>query len=160
MQAFHLTDPNDFMRKLLTTDLFGSFRVSEATVTTFTTFHIDGTWQTAYFDEAPEEEALPWLMLQPKIRDLIKGRTLPLQMAFVLRLAPANVEKLIRQAGISISSDDIAGLFINLQYQRGKLTCVTGSSLKIFLPDKTLDHVWDDMVSRLLRQQNIPYEIL
>ena len=99
-------------------------------------------------------------MLQPKIRDLIKGRTLPLQMAFVLRLAPANVEKLIRQAGISISADDIAGLFINLQYQRGKLTCVTGSSLKIFLPDKTLDHVWDDMVSRLLRQQNIPYEIL
>ena len=54
MQAFHLTDPNDFMRKLLTTDLFGSFRVSEATVTTFTTFHIDGTWQTASFSVSPK----------------------------------------------------------------------------------------------------------
>ena len=164
MQAFRLTDLNDFMIRLLTTDLFYEFIVSEASVTSFTTFHIDGSWHPDYFSSSVPEETVPdhllWSALQPRMKDLIKGKNLPLKMTLILRLAPDYVEKVVRQAGLNIDAGQIAGFFLNIQYQRDRLICTTGTSLKIFLMDKSVEHAWDDLVGRLFRQRGIPYELL
>ncbi|MBQ4176203.1 MAG: hypothetical protein II640_01920, partial [Lachnospiraceae bacterium] len=58
MLAVRITDTRDFMKKLLTQDLFDTFLLSEASVTTFTTFSIDGTWHPDYF-EKPPSDAVP-----------------------------------------------------------------------------------------------------
>ena len=46
------------MKKLLILDTFDTFLVSEVTVTTFATFHVDGSFHTDYFSDA-ETETLP-----------------------------------------------------------------------------------------------------
>ena|GEM_PF-595550 len=57
MLAFKIDDTRDFMKKLLTEDVFDAFDVSEASVTTFTTFHIDGSWHGSYFAPAVQAPA-------------------------------------------------------------------------------------------------------
>ena len=43
MIALQIADTKTFMQKLLLTDTFDRFLMLEATITTFNTFHIDGT---------------------------------------------------------------------------------------------------------------------
>ncbi len=37
---------------------------------------------------------------------------------------------------------------------------MTGTSIKTFTLDKTLEHVWDELIQKFFRQQKIPYEQL
>ena len=67
------------------------------------------------------------------------------------------MEKLLAQAGIPLQAGDVAGLFLNILYAEGKISCTTGTSLKIFTLDKSLDRAWDEMVRRYLRQCQIPF---
>lgn len=49
MIAIRISDTKDFMTKLLMKSFFDSFLVSEAQITTYTTFTIDGTWHPDFF---------------------------------------------------------------------------------------------------------------
>ena len=126
MLAVRITDTRDFMKKLLTQDLFDTFLLSEASVTTFTTFSIDGTWHPDYFEE-PLSDAPP-----SSDSDAPKALTW----------------KLVRP---------LRGY---LNFQKNIVTCTTGTSLRIFTLDKTLDSVWDEMALRFFRSRQIPYENL
>ena len=78
MQSFQIQDLKDFMKKLLILDTFDTFLVSEVTVTTFATFHVDGSFHTDYFSDA-ETETLPaeqsgyalWKRVRPFFWELI-----------------------------------------------------------------------------------------
>lgn len=59
---------------------------------------------------------------------------------------------------LNFSPDDIFGLFVNFQYDGKNLTCTTGTSLKTFTLDKSLDHIWDELIQKFFKQQQIPYE--
>jgi hypothetical protein len=39
--------------------------------------------------------------------------------------------------------DSIFGLFLNIQYKNNVLTVTTGSSLKGFSMDRSIDQIWD-----------------
>ena len=75
-----------------------------------------------------------------------------------LILKPENLEKLLSRSGLSFRSEDVFGLYLNCQFDGEHLLCTTGTSLKIFTLDKSLDHLWDDMVKRFFRQQGIIFE--
>jgi hypothetical protein len=49
---------------------------------------------------------------------------------------------------------------VNLSYQNGEASCTTGTSMKIFTLDKSLDRIWDDMVIRFFRSRQIIIEQL
>lgn len=159
MTALQISEIKKFMNKLFLSEAFDAFLLSEASFTTFCTFHIDGHFQKDFFqpDEAEEQNmdgqayAL-WRQVRPFCLELIRGKHTPLDFKIVFRLAPGNVEKLLRQSGVPLSADDIDGLFLNLHYKEGHLTCTTGTSLRFFTLDKTLDRVWDDMVERYLNK--------
>ena len=38
------------------------------------------------------------------------------------------------------------------------IICVTGTSFKTFTLDKTLEHLWDEMITNFLHQKGIPFE--
>ena len=169
MLAVRITDTRDFMKKLLTQDLFDTFLFSEAVITTFTTFTIDGTWHPDYYEEQqadadPSSDGMPkaftWKLIRPVLFDMIKGRHTPVSFRIVLRLADYNVESLLTSASVSIDASQVAGLFLNLNYQNNTVTCTTGTSLRIFTLDKTLDSVWDEMALRFFRSRQIAYETL
>ena len=173
MLAVKITDTRGFMKHLLAGDLFDPFLFSEGTVTTFTTFSIDGTWHPDYYtaqDDGTDAAvtasdptipaALTWKLVRPILFDIIKGRHTPISFRIVLRLADYNVEKLLASGAPSIEASQVAGLFLNLNYQGSTVTCTTGTSLRVFTMDKTLDRVWDEMVLRFFRSRQIPYEEL
>lgn len=175
MQSLQISDVKDFMGKLLGTDYFDAFLVSEASITTFTTFQIDGTFHKDYYDTDSSEEiqsgsssdshpkstaGLSWKLLRPHFFDLVKGRHTPLNFKIVFRLADYNVEKLLVQSGIPLHEPDVAGLFLNIHYNGKEVTCTTGTSLRVFTLDKSLDQAWDTMVQRYLKQRMIPFLLL
>ena len=76
-------------------------------------------------------------------------------MRIVLKLADYNVEKLLKGSDLSIGKEQVDGLFLNLTYAKDEVTAITGTSLKIFTLDKSLDRVWDDMVRLFFQMRKI-----
>ncbi len=157
MLALKIPDTKSFMNKLLAGDTFDTFLFSEGTVTTFTTFSIDGTWHGDYFSDE-ENSSLTWKLIRPILFQIIKGKNTPINMRIVLKLADHNVESLLRNSEVSLLREQVDGLYLNLSYSKGEVVLTTGTSLKIFTMDKSLDRVWDDMVRKFLAGKGIAAE--
>ena len=167
MIALQILDIKDFMSKLLIGAAFDPFWLSEASVTTSITYNLTGSLQPDFFD-TEEKEALAlegrnyalWKDVKPFCFSIMKGKKTPLHFKIVFLLSRKNVEKLLRDHPLGLTTEDIFGLFVNFQYDGTHLTCTTGTSLITFTLDKTLDHVWDDLIQKFFKQQKIPYQNL
>lgn len=160
--AIQIDHVKDFMKKLLLQDAFDSFLVSEISITTFTTFSIDGQLHPEFFDpekcealRAENRSSILWKEARPYCLSIIKGQQSPLSFHIVLQADSALTAQLSASAGLSFSPEDIFGLFLNLQFRGGVLSVTTGTSLKVFTPDKSLDRAWDRFVSGWLEQEGI-----
>ena len=174
MLALRIPDTREFMKKLLTETVFDSFIVSEASVTTFTVIRIDGSWHPEYFDDEETDEddrneesgnaakasALSWGRLRPVFFGIIRGRRTPGAFRLVFRLAGYNVASLLSGSGLNIRPEEVAGLFLNISFSGGEVSCTTGTSMNTFTLDQTLNHLWDELVQKFLRQQKIPFTVL
>lgn len=167
MLALQVSDIKPFMNQLFLGDLFDPFLLTEAHFITFSAFHIDGTFKKEYYSREELEESgmeeqshALWRQVRPFCLNLIKGKHSPLEFRVVFRLSDVNIQRLLEQSSAGFSLNDINGLFLNLHYKDNKLTCITGTSLTLFTLDKTLDHLWDDMVKRFFNKNDISYDIL
>ena len=167
MIALHLTELKTFMNQLLLSDTFDHFPLREASITTFTTFTIDGSLHPDFFDpeESRELQAkgrtlLLWKDVKNFCYSIIRGRHPPLQFKFIFQLSPKSCEQLIAVHNLSLNPEDIFSCCMNFQYKEGKLVLVTGTSLRIFTRDKSLDHAFDNDVRRFLQKSEITYEEL
>ncbi len=165
MVALQIADIRFFMKKLLLSSTFDHFLLLEGSITTFNTFHISGILKKSYFtikeQEAMEDRSLSyWEEVRPFCFELIRGKRTPLAFHFTFQLSAPNMERFLAQAGTPVPADQIRGLLLNLRYDGSSLLCTTGTSLSVFLPDKNLDHAWDDMVQKFFHQQEIPYELV
>lgn len=167
MVALQFADIKDFMHKLLCTDLFDHFLLSEATVRTWADFSINGRLNQDFFD--PEDEAYqlaaasgaaPFSMLRPICFQLMKGTRTPLGFHLVFQLSPENQQRTIERCGCGFLPADISGMFWNLKYQNRQLTCTTGISYRTFSMDKSLEQEWDRLTSIFFKNNKIPFEIL
>lgn len=164
MISYKIENIKDFTAKLFCSEIFDSFCLSEALLTTFNTYHIDGHLKTAFFHdiretaEIPDREYSLWGENRPFCFDLIKGKRPPLQFKIVLLLSKPNLNRLLERQNISYSAEKISGLFFNISYQDGQLFCVTGTSLKEFSLDKTIEHTWDAFMEKFLLKHDISYE--
>ncbi|CUX45732.1 DUF5721 family protein [Clostridium sp. C105KSO13] len=161
MIALHLTSVKDFMAHLLLSETFDNFLFIEGEIVTFNTFTIDGFIQKAFF---PEEEHIPehssWRSLKAYTFSLIKGKKTPLSFKFIFSLSPENIARLIEQNHLDFQADQVQGLYLNIRYDDGKLQCITGTSLKAFSMDKSLEQTWDAMVQKFFTQKKIPWETI
>lgn len=162
MIALQIKNVKDFMNKLLLQDTFDRFLVSEASVTTFAAFSIDGQLHADFYDpETPEGKAaegrrqVTWQEIRPFCYFIIRGRRTPLAFKFVFQLPESETALLLARAGLNLEPGDVFGLFLNCQYHGDTLTLTTGSSLRIFTRDKSLDHAWDSMLEEFLRNQEL-----
>ena len=87
----------------------------------------------------PQEE-------KEKIFSLVKGKKTPLSFQFVMMLKPDLVSNILAKYNLAIREDEVAGLFINILYDRQGLKCTAGVSRKTFVLDKTLEEAWDQEV--------------
>lgn len=163
MIALELTDVKDFMHKLLLTDTFDHFLLSEATVVTYNTFIIDGHINKEFFSEEELQEfngetISRWSQIRPFCLQQIKGKKQPLSFKFIYLLSNEDTAKLIEESGLNYSKEDVNGLTFHISFRNNQLSCVAGISLKNFTLDKSLEQYWDSKVQEFLKKSEILYE--
>ena len=165
MIALQIQDIKNFMSRLLLSQTFDHFLVVEGSITTYNTFSIDGRLRKDFFTEEElaeramdDREFSLWKEIRPFCFDLIKGKKTPLGFKFVFQLSRENTVKLLSGSGItSILPENVSGLLLNIRYDENGLSCITAANLNLFTMDKSLEHAWDEMVKRFLKQQEISF---
>lgn len=162
MIALKVEDIRLFTSSLFIGTVFDGFLVREAEIVTFNTFHINGKVQREYYtDQEIEEKKIgelsSWDMVKPVCFSLIKGKKLPGSFRIVLQLGAEQTGDFLGERQLSLRTEQISGLYINIRYEEGQLYCVTGTSVNFFTMDKSLDMEWDRAVKEFLKEHKIPY---
>lgn len=167
MIALEIKGTKNMMNVLLRSEQFDSFLVEEAVVTTFNTFHIDGHLVKDFYDSAELEELEKnekstlfsyWNEIRPVCFQLIKGKKTPVSFKVVLHAAPLLVEKIAANPECGVAASLIRSLVLNIRYDSGKVTCVTGSAFTTFVMDKSAERLWDAYVRQLLSSFGLGFE--
>ncbi len=163
MIAVELLDVKDVMNKILLTDTFDHFLLSEATVVTYNSFIIDGHLNKDFFSEEELQEfggetMSKWSQIRPFCLQQIKGKKQPISFKFIYILSNEDTNKLLEESGLNYKKEDVNGLTFHISYRNNQLSCVTGTSLKTFTLDKTLEQYWDKKVQEFLKKSEITYE--
>ena len=138
MNVYQLSAKN-CMSHLLLKDTFDTFLFIEGEFTTFNKFTISGYLQEDFFDEKPEET--------------------PLNFKIVLALPDDQIPAFLTAHGLTTyRPEDIQGLYLNFHYDGSTLQCITGTSLKTFSMDKSIEREWDTEVKSILKSKNIEGE--
>lgn len=163
MISLKIIDVKAFMSSLLVQNIFDNFLLSELDIITNNHFHMTGGLNEAFYS-SDELELLAgrkystWSEIKPFAFSLIKGNKLPLSIKIVFLLSQENTQNVLKKSGLPIEATDVNGLFLNVRYEKGNLSLITGTSIKTFTLDKSLEQVWDTDLKSFLRQREIPVE--
>lgn len=167
MIALQMKSLKQFMHALLASDTFDLFLLEQATITTYNTFEIDGRQNRTFYSEEEWNDAsirpyefTRWKDIRGLCFDLIKGKHTPTCFKFVLQLIPTYIEGILKHEDTPLTAADIKSLVLTLKYDGTQLILVTGTSLKTFLPDKSLERCWDNAVKRFLSKKELDFEQL
>ena len=167
--AIQITDRKFFMNSLLNGSSFDTFDLVEAAITTYCTFSIDGHFQADFYDPdeaAQKKEAglsLPvfssWKDIRPVCFSLIKGRHTPKSFQFVLQADTEWAQELASKVLSASNAVHLKGLYLTVRFDGTSMNCITGISFDTFVPDKSLDTLWDSTAQTFLSSLNIGFEL-
>ena len=151
MVMIEIENIKKFMAGFLGGNLFDDFLMSEGKLSMNIAYEFDGKILKEFYDteEWEEMKTYPYVMWQEekeKIFSLVKGKKTPLSFQFVMKLKLDLVRDILAKYNLAIREDEVAGLFINILYDRQGLKCTAGVSRKTFVLDKTLEEAWDHEV--------------
>ena len=157
MVALKVEEQKAFTEGLFIGEIFDKFLVREAEIVTWNRFSIDGKIRQGYFSEEELEENRieeysSWKSLKPICYSLIRGKRLPESFRIVFLMPPSARDRFVSGRVPGISPDQVGGLYINVQYENHEMICVTGTSMKQFTMDRTLENEWDENVRKFLRK--------
>lgn len=164
MISIKISEVKSFMAKLLANTMFDTFYMKELEIQTFTTFHVTGQFNEEFFSkEEMEEREGKRIVLWSEVRaiafSMIKGNKTPTSMKVVFQLPSEKVEKMLQGLSGKLRPEEVGGLFLNIRFDKGELHIITGTAIKTFTMDKTLEQEWDSWVQDFLKQQEIAYEV-
>lgn len=157
----YIMNTKNCMSVLLLSSRFDNFSFISGEITTYCTFQIDGTYHPEFYPDTENESPEPyvrWKRVREYCFSLIKGKQTPLRFHFILSLAPDQIESLLQNEGLPYQTSDIKGLYLNFRFDGTKLTCTTGTSFHTFVLDKSLEHTWDSMVTKIFTQKGLEFE--
>lgn len=148
MINIHIKDKKGFTSKLFLKEDFDSFFVTEASVTTFNTYTIDGRIQKRFYTNEEYEnlgkpEFSRWKDIRKLCFDMIKGSKTPIRFKIVLKLPEDLTLSILESTDTLVAAGDISGLFLNIRFENESMDCITGTSLKVFSMDKSLEEAFD-----------------
>lgn len=158
MRVFEIDNVKNFTSRLFVGKAFDEFLVTEASFSTLTNITIDGHMNREYMGEA--ELALPenkdmvvkWKSLKPLCYNIIKGQKVPLRFKIIFKMPTEIVLRFLDEEGLDVEPIEINGLFLNVKFENNKLSCTTGTSMKIFTLDKSLEDAWECRMMKFLDQ--------
>lgn len=162
MVALEINEIGTLINQLLKGGMFDNFLLQEAVISQAFQYTIDGTINKDYYSEEEYEQLglsglkyIPFSRVRPICLEMLKGKRKPGYFKFIFLLSPKNQAGTIARSGSSFRPEDVTGMFLNLIYKNGILTCTTGVSYRIFSPDKTLEKEWDRMAAVFFKQHGI-----
>lgn len=165
MVALQIKNIKTFMSRLLSSEIFDCFLLSEASITTNNTFFIDGHQNKEFFTDEEWEDASirpydysMWKDIKSLCFHLIKGRRTPVSFKFILHLIPSYVESILSDDSVTVPVGEVKALVLTIKYDQTGLTLTTGTSFKTFLPDKSADIFWDKYMKQFLEKAQIDYD--
>lgn len=160
MISLNLTSQKTFISHLLLKETFDNFQFIEGEIVTFNKFTMDGFIQKNFYEDTENlPEYSSWKHLKDYCLSIIKGKQTPLSFRFIFRLSPQNTERLLEQKQLDFQPQDVQGLYLNITFDNNGLKCITGTSLKLFSLDKSLEKAWDEMVQKFFEQKEIPFDL-
>lgn len=167
MIAIQISSLKQFMNAFLVSDTFDIFLLEKASISTYNTFDIDGRQNKDFYSSEEWEnpavrpyEFSRWKDIRGLCFDLIKGKHTPTSFKFVLQLCPEYIEGILKHEDTLLTSNDIKALIITLKYDGDRLLLITGTSLRTFIPDKSIDQYWDNAIRRFLSKKELSFEEL
>ena len=163
MISLTIKDTKTFMSHLLVKDTFNPLLLSEADIATGITTHINGTVNKEFYT-SEELEQLPntsyalWEAIKPTCFFLIKGNKVPTSMKIIFIFPEAMVTTFLADCGLEETPDAIQALCWNIHYTNGVATLISGTSLRTFTLDKTIEHTFDTYTRHKLAEFGIDFE--
>ena len=157
MKSIEIDNIRKFTSALFVGETFDSFCVTEASFSTLVDISIDGhinrefLGEEAVQDEKSDDTAV-WKKLKPLCYEIIKGQKVPLRFKIVFIMPKTMTASFLAAEHLNSSPEDINGLFLNIKFESNKLSCTTGTSLKTFSLDKSVEEAWDRYAAEFLRQ--------
>lgn len=163
MISLNIPEIKQFMAKLLTGTTFDSFLLRELELSTMADFTISGQLNEGFFtkeelEEREERKFIFWGEIRAIAFSMIKGSKTPLSLKIVFQATEKQCESLIRDSGGKLRPEDVGGLYLNVRFEKGELHIITGTAIKTFTLDKTLEQEWDLAVKGMLKAQGIIFE--
>ena len=158
MDYIEISKIKEFTAQLFAGNAFDEYLLSEVLISTAATFTIDGHVNESFVGEDGMKSAqyreglVPWQKIRPVCYEIIKGRKVPSRFRIVLKCPEQILDQFLTTTGTQGMKEQIGGLFININYQDQKLSCTTGTALKTFSLDKSLEGLWDEYAKKLLAQ--------
>ena len=151
MEIFSIDEKTEYLKELFEKEKYDSFYLYEARVKTKLDYYVNGRLNREYFDteeQADLPEYVEWKDIKQIVYSYIKGKRLPIGFKIILMFNRENISRLLAMNNLPVITEDVSALFMNVVYEHEALSVTTGTSLKIFTMDKTLEHVWDDTVKK------------
>lgn len=158
MNYFEISKVKEFTAQLFAGTAFDAYLLSEVLISTAATFTIDGHVNESFVGEEGmqsdlyREGLVPWQKIRPVCYEIIKGRKVPSRFRIVLKFPGQMLDQFLEEAGLQGMKEQVGGLFININYQNQQLSCTTGTALKTFTLDKSLEGLWDEYAKKLFSQ--------
>ncbi len=162
MIALQIQDIKTIMSQLLLHSLFDEFLLNEMDINTATSLHLDGKLNLAWYSSDEKEELngrqyTKWSEVKSVAYQFIKGSRTPLSMKIVFQINKQNTTNVLNNSNSSFKLEDVNGLYLNLRYDNNGLYIITGTSLKVFSMDKSLENYWDESVKQFLQKAQVAY---
>ena len=166
MKSVEIENIRSFTGALFAGTTFDPFCVTEASFSTLFSVRIDGHVNQEYLgleesgeaaqeteeveaaEEKAQEQVVKWADIRPLCYEVVKGESLPVKFKIVLMTPPEKIPAFLEKHGINMSADNVNALFMNIKYEGGKITCTSGTSLKEFTKDRSLEEAWDSNVEK------------
>lgn len=154
MKDYRIEDIKTFINDLLIKEKYDSFYLFEARIKTALDYYINGKVNMDFYDTEEREagevlsEYIEWKQIKQRVYDLIKGTRLPISFKIVLMFNRENIIRLVEMNNLAVRPEEVGALFMNVYYEQGELHVTTGTSVKVFSLDKTLEHLWDESVEK------------
>ena len=158
MKSVNIENIKAFTTQLFARETFDGFLVMEAFFSTAVDITIDGHINRDFLSEEelqlPEsdEDSVFWKKLRPLCFEIIRGQRVPLRFKIVFKVPSSAIGRFISNACPGFSPEQVNALFLNVNYQEGKLVCTTGTSMKEFTMDKSLEYAWDEKTEAFLNR--------
>lgn len=160
MISITIDDIKNCTSKLFIEDVFHDFLFVKGYTKTGITTEFDGKLNKDFYENEEDDSFLAngylsWQEVKPLYFQAIKGKRLPLSFQIVFALPKDNIEKIVNSHNLLFSANDIHGLFLNILYEQGTLSVTSGTSLGFFTLDKSLEELWDTMITNFFKKHQI-----